>query len=139
MIQKLTVSKIAKFTTNKEGKPLMTKAGKPYTSVRIQALEHGEKWLSGFGGPWNDSWQEGTEVTVEVTQNGQYLNFSKVNTEAILLERINKLEQDFEKMREAMKPLYLEWKDKQPKPTPKVAGTDIDYPTEEINVDDINI
>lgn len=75
-MEKLTITKIAKFTTNKAGEPLKTKTGKPYTSVRIQAQQYGDTWLSGFGSQVTDSWKEGDEIEVEVTKNGEYMNWS---------------------------------------------------------------
>lgn len=129
-IEKLTISKIAKFTTKKDGTPLKTKAGKPYTSIRIQALEHGEKWLSGFGGSWNDNWSEGDQVSVDVTQNGEYLNFSKVDTESVLLGRVEELEKTVAQIKAVLKPIYEEWQREQEVPKD-------DYPTEDINPDNI--
>lgn len=71
----VTISKIARFTTNKTGQPLMTKAGKPYTSVRFQCNEYGERWISGFGNQTNSAWKEGDKVEVIIEQKGEYLNF----------------------------------------------------------------
>lgn len=113
MIQKLTLSAVSRFTTKQDGTPLKTKDGKPYTSVRIKAVEHGENWLSGFGGAWNDNWKEGDEVTVEVTKKESggktYLNFSRVNTESHILARLEKIENTIA----LIKPMYEEWKKEQ--------------------------
>lgn len=53
--------------------------GKPYTSLSIKTIEHGEKFLSGFGSKDNAYWKEGekVEITVnEVLKDGKtYLNF----------------------------------------------------------------
>ena len=58
------------------------KTNKPFTSVGIQTVEHGSKWLSGFGNALNASWKEGDKIDVIVEEgkpdkNGDpYLNFS---------------------------------------------------------------
>lgn len=53
-----------------------SKAGKPFTSRAIKTNEHGEKWLSGFKGKENEGWREGDTVEIEITQNGEYLNYA---------------------------------------------------------------
>lgn len=86
----LHITKIARFTTKKDGSPLVNKNGKPYTSVRIQTQEHGDKWLSGFENAEVKNWAEGATVDVEVTQNGDYFNFSipkKDSVDNALLEK----------------------------------------------------
>ena len=72
---KVTLTKVYRSTTDKEGNALMTKAGKPYERVSIKTQEHGEKWLSGFGAESNQGWQEGDELELEIEESGQYLNF----------------------------------------------------------------
>lgn len=59
------------------------KTNKPYTSLSIQTVEHGGKWLSGFGNASNQHWTEGTKIDVivepsaKLDKNGEpYLNFS---------------------------------------------------------------
>lgn len=73
---KTKIVKIARYTTKKDGSPLTTSEGKPYTSVRIQVPEYGDKWVSGFGNQANASWEAGSEVEIEVEQKGEYLNFT---------------------------------------------------------------
>lgn len=73
---KVEITKVARYTTNKTGEPLVNKQGRPYTSIRIQTKEHGEKWVSGFGNKENASWKEGDSVEIDITPNGEYLNFS---------------------------------------------------------------
>ena len=115
MIQKLTITNISRFDKDPQGNPLTTAKG-PYTRVRLRAAEHGEQWISGFGGAYNSDWKAGDEVTVDITKvekDGKtYINFSKVNTEALVLDRVNKLEATVEKIRQALQPIYLEWKKK---------------------------
>lgn len=75
-MEKITLNKVARYTTDKNGQPLKTRDGRPYTSLRIKSNEHGDKWLSGFDNPQTQNWKEGDTVEVEVTQKGEYLNFS---------------------------------------------------------------
>lgn len=72
-----TLTKVYRTDKDKNGNPLMSKAGKPYTRMSIKCQEHGDKWLSGFSSGWNQNWKEGDTVEIEVKQNGQYLNFEK--------------------------------------------------------------
>lgn len=72
---KTRLTNIKVYTNDKDGKPLKTKDGKPYTRMNIQIESHGDKWISGFGNARNKSWQIGDEIDVEVKENGQYLNF----------------------------------------------------------------
>ena len=74
-MQKVTLTNIQKYTTNKDGTPLMGKNGKPYTRVQIRCAEYAERALSGFGGKETDNWQIGNSVEITVKENGQYLNF----------------------------------------------------------------
>lgn len=71
----INLTKVFRSDKNKEGKPLMTKDGRPYTKLAIKAQEYGDKWLSGFDGYATKNWKEGDKVEVEVEQKGEYLNF----------------------------------------------------------------
>lgn len=71
----ITITKIARFTTKKDGTPLTTKDGRPYTSVRLQCQEYGDKWVSGFENADTKAWSEGEKVEAEIEQKGEYLNF----------------------------------------------------------------
>lgn len=46
--------------------------------IAIQTSQHGEQWLSTFRVKGTENWKEGDEVTIEVEQNGEYLNFTPV-------------------------------------------------------------
>lgn len=72
---KTRLTNLKVYNNDKDGKPLKTKDGKPYTRMNIQIESHGDKWLSGFGNAQNKGWQIGDEIDVEVKENGQYLNF----------------------------------------------------------------
>lgn len=86
----MIINKITRYTTDKNGQPLKTKDGRPYTSIRIQVPEHGEKWVSGFGNPANESWKEGDDVQIEVVQKGEYLNFNMPKKGAVDTSAITK-------------------------------------------------
>jgi hypothetical protein len=73
---KVTITKIARFTTKKDGSPLLTQKGKPYTSVRFTCNEYGERWVSGFGNQDNAGWKAGDTVEALIEEKGEYLNFS---------------------------------------------------------------
>ena len=55
----ITITKIYRSKTKKDGTPLVSKEGKPYERIGVQCQEHGSKWLSGFSSPWNMNWKEG--------------------------------------------------------------------------------
>ncbi|MEK7180286.1 MAG: hypothetical protein AAB706_02320 [Patescibacteria group bacterium] len=95
MIKKLTLTKIYRSTTNKDGQELRTKDGRPYEKLGIKTEEYGDKWLSGFGNRFNENWREGNVVEVEVEQKGEYLNFKGLTPIDLLAARVAKLENDF--------------------------------------------
>ena len=92
MQQKVTLTRLNRSTTDKDGNPLMGRNGKPYTRLGIQTVEYADKWLSGFGGYTNEKWKEGDVVTIDVTQNGEYLNFSSLSKIDLLEKRVEALE-----------------------------------------------
>ena len=76
-MQKLTLTKVTRNERKSE------RTGKTFTSVGIQTVEYGSRWLSGFGRNDNATWKEGDVIEVEVTESdrqdksGQpYLNFT---------------------------------------------------------------
>ncbi len=91
MIKKLRLTRVYRSTKDKEGNELKTKLGKPYERVSIKTEEYGDKWLSGFGNEQNKEWKEGDEVTLEVKEVGQYLNFSPVKMESRLMDMFQDL------------------------------------------------
>ena len=72
---KTILTNVKTFTQDKDGNPLKTRDGKPYTRLNIQTKSHGDRWISGFGNSRNRNWAAGEEVDIEVKENGQYLNF----------------------------------------------------------------
>lgn len=79
----VTLTKIQRFTKDKEGNDLIAQSGfnkgKPFTRLVIYTQEH-EKSLSGFDSAVSANWKEGDKVEIEVKENGQYLNFSVPKT-----------------------------------------------------------
>lgn len=76
MILEATLTEVKRYTTKKDGSPLVTKAGKPYTSVRIKTDVTNDDILSGFENDTTKTWKVGDKVEIEVTKNGEYSNFA---------------------------------------------------------------
>ena|SRR3990167_6470447 len=89
---KLTLNQLTRFDKDKEGNPLKTRDGRPYTRLLIRAKEYGDKPISGFDSIQTQGWREGDTVEVEVEQKGEYLNFKLPNKQDLIgkqLEEIN--------------------------------------------------
>lgn len=59
----------------------VSKNGKPYASVSVQFEEYMDgkgnmKWIGGFGNKSTWAWKVGDDVQPDITEDGQYLNFS---------------------------------------------------------------
>jgi hypothetical protein len=95
-MQKITLTKVFRNDKDKEGKPLMTKAGKPYTKLALKCEEYGESWLSGFDSSKTSSWKEGDVVEVVVSSkisgDKTFFNFEVPKAEELLNKRIADLE-----------------------------------------------
>jgi len=74
-----TITRIARFTQDSQGNPLTTKDGRNYERVRIQVAEKPDIWISGFGNSQTKTWDVGSKVDIEITQNGEYWNFKTPN------------------------------------------------------------
>ena len=72
---KVKIEKIYRSDKKKDGTPLVNKDGKPYEKLSIKTDQHGDKWVGGFVNIATGKWKEGDEVEIEVTQNGDWLNF----------------------------------------------------------------
>lgn len=95
--QKVTLTQVRRYTTGRDGMPLIGKNGKPYERVQIQTQQHGQQWLSGFGGLTTSRWAPGAVVDIEVKQGvsntGQTrLDFSVPNAQNQLAQRVSVLE-----------------------------------------------
>lgn len=75
-MQKVTLTAVYHNDKDRNGNPYMSKAGKPYTKCNIKATEYGDKYISGFGNKTTQGWKVGDTVEIEITPNGEYLNFS---------------------------------------------------------------
>ena len=78
---KVTLTSVYRSDKDKNGNKLISKQGKPFTRLSIKCQEYGDKWLSGFDNKVTSNWKEGDTVEIEITQNGEYLNFSIPNKE----------------------------------------------------------
>ena len=85
------ITKIYRSDKNKQGNPLKTQDGRPYTRVAIQTQEHGAKWVSGFENFNTKNWKEGDSVEIEVEPKGEYLNFKTLSETGKLLKELNNL------------------------------------------------
>ena len=87
----LKLTSVTRYANDKDGNPLKTKDGRPYTRLVIGA-EGYEKKLSGFDGLQTKDWAVGSEVEVEIETKGEYLNFKVPNKQDLVgkqLEEIN--------------------------------------------------
>lgn len=85
------------FTTdkNKDGTPLKSAKGVPYTKMSVKSVEYGDKWISGFKNKENANWKDGdvVECIIEekVTDKGTFLNFSLPKREDVATAEIGKV------------------------------------------------
>ncbi len=107
--KKITLTQVARYTTKKDGSPLMGKNGKPYTSVRIKAQEYGDQWLSGFGNAENAKWQGNEQVELIVEKKGEYLNFSMPKKEDKIADELNQQATKVGRLRFQMDILWAEY------------------------------
>ena len=91
-MQKVTLTGIWRNTTDKQGQPLKSAKGFPYTKLSFKCKEHGDKYIGGFGNKDNEGWKVGDTVEVIIKENGQYLNFDMPKEVDVATERIAKLE-----------------------------------------------
>lgn len=134
MAEKVTISRVSHFDTDKEGNQLKNKTtGRPYSRCLLELVD-GRK-PSGFGSEETRSWTAGQEVEVIITQSGQYLNFSLPKRDRIVgasshedHERLIRIEREVTATREMVLRIYKHLNVEDPKPT--IGATDIPYPTE---------
>lgn len=101
-ITKITLTRIFISDKNKDGTPLMSKLGKPYSKMSVKCVEHGDKWLSGFKGKENEFWKEGDQVYVILKQNGDFLNYEVPKAEDKLAMRVSAIEVDIMQLKNAL-------------------------------------
>lgn len=71
-MQTVTISAVSRKQVN-------TKRG-PSNQVGIKTIEYGDQWLSGWESEENKNWVKGMQVMIEVSQNGQYMNYKPVKS-----------------------------------------------------------
>lgn len=136
-IEKVVIGRISHFDKDKNGGQLTSKQGKPYTRCLIDLVD-GRK-VSGFGNATTKAWSQGDEISIEISQSGEYWNFNipKVATGGGLSdqdrETLMRLEKkidsinwhiiEFLKAQKSGKPMY---------PSPEVEGIKIEEPPEEL-------
>jgi hypothetical protein len=92
-MQQIVLTQVYRNDKDKNGNPLISKQGKPYTKIAVKAKEFGDKYLSGFGNRENANWKPGDKVWVKVVENGQYLNLempSELDIVSMALKNIEK-------------------------------------------------
>lgn len=134
-MEKVTINKIYTTDKDKQGNPLISKQGKPYTRLSIKTNEHGDKWISGFKNAVSGTWKEGDEVEITITQKGEYLNFDTpkkddkvVEMLSQLLTKVGKIDAKMDMIAESVGVRdYMA----------KKSGTVNSYPEEEISLEDM--
>ena len=90
-MEKVKITKIYRSTEDKNGNKLVNKNGIAYTRLSLKTLQHGEKYLSGFGSKENENWKEGDEVEIIIKQNGEYLNFETPKKDDKAIEMLSQI------------------------------------------------
>lgn len=128
--EKVTLARVSHFKKDKDGNPLTTRAGKPYTRCLIDTTD-GRK-LSGFGNQTTSSWNEGMEVDIEVTESNGYLNFSVPKMDNRLAEMAIKthIDQKFAVLMADLKVIADHLGVEKPTEPDNIPGTGVPYPEE---------
>lgn len=142
-MEKITFVKLD--TTDREGKPLMGKNGRPYTRQTLKVESKGDRFISGFMGELTRGFSVGDEVDILITEAAAkdkegrpYLNWSLPKKGAVSDELIKEIHEGIETLQNRMVSLILEvrsMKDNLPKknPYPKESNeTAFDEPEEEM-------
>jgi uncharacterized protein YjdB len=130
MLEKVTLSRVSFIEKDKDGNPLRSKTGKPYTRCLIDATD-GRK-MSGFANQTNRNWRQGDTVEVEVEQNGQYWNFKMPEKKA---EGVN--QEQLDRIEKMVTALYNRLATIPGTPVAQPTNRMPDYPEEEIRPEDI--
>lgn len=104
-MQKVTITKIYTTDKDKQGNPLKSKKGYPYTRMSIKCAEHGDNWISGFKNKDNENWKEGDTVEIVITENGEYLNFEVPEVKEVASGQMDKILIELRFIREGVKRL----------------------------------
>lgn len=89
---KVEILKLYRSDKRKDGTPLITKDGRPYTKISFQCKEYGSKWLNGFGSGWNYNWKIGDIVDVDAIPYGENFDFRRPDPLKALELRVAELE-----------------------------------------------
>jgi hypothetical protein len=124
------------ITSIRSEEKISAKTNKPYERLWIKTEKHPDKEISGFGSASTKDWKVGTEVELKVTESVSpdgkrtYVNF-EYPRKASLETRVAMIEMWMDSVKRKEQGLP-------PKQTP-VGGMDsnVQYPDEGINVDDI--
>jgi hypothetical protein len=130
-MQKLTLTRVFTTDKTKEGTPLISKKGIPYTKMSVKCVEYGDKWISGFKNKQNADWKEGMVVEAIITPNGEYINFSLLKAEDVAVANNSKLETAIGSLRARLNLIEQKLGIKSPEDYAKLNNTPSDYPTAE--------
>ena len=102
MLIKTTPTRVYISEKNKEGQPLVDKRGQNYTKVAIQIPEYKNTWVSSLCYPGKYerpelSMVEGQEYWLNITENGDFVNFRIASKTDILEKKIDELESKVDK------------------------------------------
>ena len=90
-MEKIKLTKISHYDKDRDNKPLINRNNKPYTRCLI--VDDKGRRISGFGSAITQAWGEGDMVELEITQNGNYLNF-KIPDQRVSREEFDLLKHD---------------------------------------------
>lgn len=139
-IQKVTITTVYTSNKDKQGNPLKSAKGYPYTRMSIKTKEHGDQWISGFQNKDNQNWKENDTVEVIIKKNGQYLNFETPKMEDKVGEHMAKVTLALSRIEAKVdyiaNALNLRKDAIEQSQGPTEPGA-IEYPEEEINAEDI--
>lgn len=126
---KITYIKI--FDTDKTGQPLTGQWG-PYSRVSIKTDTHGDKYLSASVKPGSPllAWKVGETHEIDVTQKGEYLNFTPTKKAAVASGQVT--EKLFIKL-----DLILQIVQNIQKQVGNLETVELEEPPQEVNVEDI--
>lgn len=139
-MEKHTITKIDRYTTNKDGQPLTFK-GKdgtqvPYTRILLKTDLGGDKNLSAFGNKFNADWKIGDVIEgkiVETAKDGKtYYNFETPKKEDLNAHKLEEILNGQTTIKLRLDSILKILQANQPIPKgTKVGNTDIEYPTNE--------
>lgn len=95
-METVKITKVFTSDKSKDGKPFVTKKGKPFWKVAIKTDKYPEDWMSALAFEADDAemqLNEGDEVKIIIETNGNYKNFKLPSRLDQLEERVVKLEQ----------------------------------------------